>query len=80
MAKEVWLEGGKQPSENDSWVLVERDRSRGMPGLVDMVIHSSGATFYVTAPYGAVEVDTTIQRAKEWADQKGIAVVYVRHP
>jgi hypothetical protein len=80
MATEVRLQGNEQPPGNGSWALVTLDRSRGVPGLVDMVIHGSGATFYVTAPYGEPELAMAIQRAKEWADHNGIAHVYVQQP
>ena len=51
------------------WVLVDQDPSRGNANfLMDMMLHGSGATFYVTAPFGEAERRSAVDKAKAWAD------------
>jgi hypothetical protein len=78
MAEVMWLKRDERPPDAPL-ALVDLDRSRGLPGLMDMVLHSSeAATFFVTAPYGEAERLTAIREAKQWADRQGIATVYVK--
>jgi hypothetical protein len=77
MAAVVWLKRGEQPPAGDGWALVDEDRSRGSTGMMDMVVHGSGATFYVTEPHGEAQRAAAIERAKAWVDNNGIATVYV---
>jgi hypothetical protein len=78
MAAVVMLEGTDLPLDVRSWALVRRDRSRGVGVMMDQVIHhGSGATFYVTEPYGEAEQSHAIERAKTWADNHSVPTVYV---
>ena len=75
MAKVVELKAGENPPEGiEKWVLVTRDEAPRAEG-VNVTQHSDGATFAVSSDGDGEEA---IRKAAEWADENGIATVYVR--
>jgi len=65
----------EHPSSN-KFALVDLDQMRP-DMMLDMMLHGSGATFYVPPPHGDSEWAGTIERAKEWAEKNAVPIVYV---
>ena len=78
VAEIVQLKPNQSPLGDTCCVVVTRNSSGEPEAEGPFVEHSTGATFYV--PHVATEVDrnVAIAKAQAWADQHGIATVYVQ--
>ncbi len=71
MTSVVWLRADEQPPSPCAFV--DLNKPWGI-GIMSMMAHGSGATFYVTAPYGVEERDAAITDACCWASARGLTV------
>jgi hypothetical protein len=78
VAEVVTLRPNESPPGDVDRVMVTRDSSSQHKAEGPFVRHSRGATFYMPHPPTDLDRDVTIMKARAWADEQGIATVYVQ--
>jgi hypothetical protein len=69
------LAAGEEPPPRGPWALVEPVKTP--QNASGHVLHSQGATFFVSVPGSPSDLDQAIEHAVAWAEKHGVAV-YVR--
>ena len=78
MANIVRLAAHEHPPEDEDWLWIARDSSGryrciGSASLVEEL----GVAFYVPSSATEVDLNVTVQRAREWADARNVTTIYL---
>ena len=78
MAEVVRLKPNQNPSTDEDYAIVARDRSGRYSAEGSVVRHSKGATFYVPYPASEGDLEAALAKAQSWAAEHGIKTIYIQ--